>query len=152
MKYADEDRLIFSYSSRYVGANQIRFALCTFTKTNEYPAAGKSILTIASTEELDYGISEAIMRFNQGSDTSYMLFDNRYKANSEIDYANTDSTDRAALSGLNSYASVSDRLTMDIMAGNGPDILITNGNNEQLSNKDYFIDLSDYLQNESFQK
>ena len=149
LKYADEDKLIFSYSSRYAGANQIRFALCTFTKTNDYPAAGKSILTIASTEELDYGISEAIMRFNQGSDTSYMLFDNRYKANSEIDYANTDSTDRAALSGLNSYASVSDRLTMDIMAGNGPDILITNGNNEQLSNKDYFIDLSDYLQNES---
>ena len=149
LKYADEDRLLFSYSSRFVGANQIRFALCTFTKTNEYPAAGKSILTVASTEELDYSISEAIMRFNQESNTSYMLFDNRYKANSEIDYANTDSAERAALSGLNSYATVSDRLIMDILAGTGPDILITNGNNEQLSNKDCFIDLSDYLQNES---
>lgn len=149
LKYADEDRLLFSYSSRYVGANQIPFALCTFTKTDEYPAAGKNILTVASTEDLDYSISEAIMRFNRESDTSYMLFDNRYKANNEIDYANTDDTDRAALSGLNSYASVSDRLTMDILAGEGPDILITNGANEQLSNKECFIDLSDYLQNES---
>ena len=149
LKYADEDRLLFSYSSRFVGANQISFALCTFTRTSDYPAAGKSILTIASTEDLDYSISEAMMRFNQESDTSYMLFDNRYKANREIDYANTDNTDRAALSSLNSYASVSDRLAMDILAGEGPDILITNGSNEQLSNKDYFIDLSGYLQNES---
>lgn len=149
LKYADEDRLLFSYTSRYVGANQIRFALCTFTKTSEYPAAGKNILTVASTEDLDYSISEAIMRYNRESSTSYMLFDNRYKANSEIDYANTDDTDRAMLSSLNSYASVSDRLAMDILAGEGPDILITNGANEQLSNKDYFIDLSGYLQNES---
>ena len=149
LKYADEDRLLFSYSSRFVGANQISFALCTFTRTSDYPAAGKSILTIASTEDLDYSISEAMMRFNQESDTSYMLFDNRYKANREIDYANVDNTDRAALSSLNSYASVSDRLAMDILAGEGPDILITNGSNEQLSNKDYFIDLSGYLQNES---
>lgn len=149
LKYADEDRLLFSYSSRYAGANQIRFALCTFTRTNEYPAAGKNILTIASTEDLDYSISEAMMRFNQESGTSYMLFDNRYKTNSEIDYANTDNADRAALSSLNSYASVSDRLTMDILAGEGPDILITNGGNEQLSNNEYFIDLSGYLQNES---
>ena len=78
-----------------------------------------------------------------------MLFDNRYKTNSEIDYSNTDSTDRAALNSLNSYAAVSDRLTMDILSGEGPDILITNGANEQLSRKDYFIDLSDYLKNES---
>lgn len=149
LKYVDENRLLFSYSSRYVGANQIPFALCTFTKTSEYPAAGKNILTVASTEDLDYSISEAIMRFNQESDTSYMLFDNRYKTNNEIDYANTDNTDRAALSRLNSYAAVSDRLAMDILAGEGPDILITDGANEQLSNKEYFIDLSDYLQNES---
>ena len=149
LKYADEDRLLFSYTSRYVGANQISFALCTFTRTNDYPAAGKNILTIASTEDLDYSISEAIMRFNQESDTSYMLFDNRYKANNEIDYANADNADRAVLSSLNSYASVSDRLAMDILAGEGPDILITNAGNEQLSNKDFFIDLSGYLQNES---
>ena len=149
LKYADDDKLIFSYSSRYVGANQIPFAICTFTKTDEYPAAGKNILTVASTEDLDYSISEAIMRFNRESDTSYMVFDNRYKANSEIDYENTDSADRAALSRLNSYAEVSDRLTMDILAGEGPDILITGGANEQLSNKDYFIDLTDYLENQS---
>ena len=149
LKYADEEKYIFSYSSRYVGANQIPFTLCTFTKTSEYPAAGKNILTVASTEDIDYSIAEAIMRFNQESSTSFMLFDNRYKTNSEIDYSNTDSTDRAALNSLNSYAAVSDRLTMDILSGEGPDILITNGANEQLSRKDYFIDLSDYLKNES---
>lgn len=149
LKYADEDRFLFSYSSRYVGANQIPFAVCTFIRTDEYPAAGRNILTVASTEDLDYSISEAIMRFNQESDSSFMLFDNRYKANSEIDYTNTDNTDQAALNSLNSYAAVSDRLTMDILAGEGPDILITNGANEQLSKKDYFIDLADYLKNES---
>ena len=149
LKYADDNTFLFSYSLGYSGANRIPFAICTFTKSSEYPAAGRNILTVASTEDLDYSISEAIMRFNSESDTSFMLFDNRYKTNSEIDYANTDNTDQAALKNLNSYAAVSDRLTMDILAGEGPDILITNGANEQLSKKDYFIDLSDYLKNES---
>ena len=149
LKYADDNTFLFSYSLGYAGANRIPFAICTFTKSSEYPAAGRNILTVASTEDLDYSISEAIMRFNSESDTSFMLFDNRYKTNSEIDYANTDNTDQAALKNLNSYAAVSDRLTMDILAGEGPDILITNGANEQLSRKDYFIDLSDYLKNES---
>ena len=149
LKYADDNTFLFSYSLGYSGANRIPFAICTFTKSSEYPAAGRNILTVASTEDLDYSISEAIMRFNSESDTSFMLFDNRYKTNSEIDYANTDNTDQAALKNLNSYAAVSDRLTMDILAGEGPDILITNGANEQLSRKDYFIDLTDYLKNES---
>lgn len=149
LKYADDDTFIFSYTSRYSGANRITLPICTFTRTDEYPAAGKNILTVASTEDLDYSISEAIMRFNQESDSSFMLFDNRYKTNSKIDYTNADNTDKATLDSLNSYASVSDRLAMDIIAGEGPDILITNGANEQLSRKDYFIDLSDYLKNES---
>lgn len=149
LKYADDNTFLFSYSLGYAGANRIPFAICTFTKSSEYPAAGRNILTVASTEDLDYSISEAIMRFNSESDTSFMLFDNRYKTNSEIDYTNTDNTDQAALKNLNSYAAVSDRLTMDILAGEGPDIFITNGANEQLSKKDYFIDLSDYLKNES---
>lgn len=149
LKYADDNTFLFSYSLGYSGANRIPFAICTFTKSSEYPAAGRNILTVASTEDLDYSISEAIMRFNSESDTSFMLFDNRYKTNSEIDYTNTDNTDQAALKNLNSYAAVSDRLTMDILAGEGPDILITNGANEPLSRKDYFIDLSDYLKNES---
>ena len=149
LKYADDNTFLFSYSLGYAGANRIPFAICTFTKSSEYPAAGRNILTVASTEDLDYSISEAIMRFNSESDTSFMLFDNRYKTNNEIDYTNTDNSDQAALKNLNSYAAVSDRLTMDILAGEGPDILITNGANEQLSKKDYFIDLSDYLKNES---
>ncbi len=149
LKYADEDKLIFSYSSKFVGDNQIPAMLCTFTRSDEYPAAGKNILTVASTEDIDYSIAEAIMRFNLESSTSFMLFDNRYKTNTKIDYSNTDNTDVAALGSLNSYVAVSDRLTKDIIAGEGPDILITNGANEQFSSSNYFMDLADYVKNES---
>ena len=148
LKYADEDKLLFSYSSRFVGENQVPPMLCTFTRSSGYPAAGKNILTVASTEDIDYSISEAIMRFNQESNSSFMLFDNRYKTNTNIDYSNTDNTDRAALGSLNSYVAVSDRLTKDIIAGEGPDILITNGSNEQFSSSNYFVDLADYVKNE----
>ena len=149
LKYADDEKLLFGYTSTSAKLGQMRYSICTFTKTADYPAAGKNILTVASTEDLDYSISKAIMEFNSTSDSSFMLFDSRYKANAEIDYSNTDSTDRAAKSSLSAYASVSDRLAMDIMAGEGPDILITNGANEQLSRSEYFIDLMDYLRNES---
>ena len=149
LAYADEDRFVFSYSSRFAGYNQMNNAICTFTKSSEYPAAGKDIITVASTEDLDYSISEAMMIFNSTSSTSFLLFDSRYKANTDIDYSNADNTDRAAVSALNSYASVSDRLAMDIINGEGPDILITNGANEQLSKEDYFVDLTDFLANES---
>jgi len=149
LKYADENMLLFNYSSNYAGYNQLQRALCVFNRTDDYPAAGKNIITVASTEDLDYSISEAIMRFNSENNSSFLLFDSRYKANSEIDYSNVDNAERASLNALNSYASVSDRLAMDLIAGNGPDILITNGANEQLSKAEYFVDLSDYLKNES---
>jgi len=149
LKYADEDMFLFSYSSRYAGFNQINDTLCVFTRTDDYPAAGKSILTVASTEDLDYSISEAMMRFNSESSSSYLLFDGRYKANKDIDYSNADNAENAVVNALTSYASVSDRLAMDIISGKGPDILITNGANEQLSKAEYFVDLSDYLFNES---
>lgn len=149
LKYADDDMFLFSYSSRYAGFNQLNDALCVFTKTDEYPAAGKNILTVASTEDLDYSISEAIMKFNSGDNSSFLLFDGRYKANNEIDYSNTDNAENASVNMMTSYASVSDRLAMDIISGKGPDILITNGANEQLSKADYFVDLSDYLYKES---
>lgn len=149
LKYADEEMFLFSYSSRYAGFNQTNDALCKFTRTSDYPAAGKNILTVASTEDLDYSISEAIMRFNSESSSSYMLFDSRYKANRDIDYSNTDNAENAAVNALTSYASVSDRLAMDIISGKGPDIIITDGANEQLSKSEYFVDLTDYLFNES---
>lgn len=149
LKYADEDRMLFGFSSNTISVNMPEYALCTFTKSYGYPAAGKTILTVASTEDLDYSISEAMMLFNNSSSSSFMLFDSRYKANGVIDYNNADSTDMEALSALNSYASVSDLLAMDLMAGEGPDILITNGANEQLSKADYFIDLTDFLATES---
>ena len=149
LKYADDSKLLFGYTSTSVSIGQIMYSICTFTKTEDYPAAGKSILTVASTEDLDYSISKAIMQFNSTSDSSFIVFDSRYKANTQIDYSNVDSTDRAAQNSLSTYASVSDRLAMDIMAGEGPDILITNGANEQLSRSEYFIDLMDYLRNES---
>ena len=149
LKYADDEKLLFGYTSTSAKLGQLRYSICTFTKTADYPAAGKNILTVASTEDLDYSISKAIMQFNSTSDSSFMVFDSRYKANAEIDYSNIDSADRAAKNSLTAYASVSDRLAMDIMAGEGPDILITNGANEQLSRSEYFIDLTDYLRNES---
>ena len=150
LTYADEERLLFSYSSRYVGLNLADNIICTFTRSSEYPASGKSIITVASTEDLDYSVSEAMMLFNSESDSSYILFDGRYKANADIDYSNADSADQAALNNLNSYASVSDRLAMDILSGEGPDILITNGANEQLSKGEYFVDLSDFLSENGF--
>ena len=149
LKYADDEMLLFSYSSRFAGYNQLSDTLCMFTRSEGYSAAGKNIITVASTEDLDYSISEAIMRFNVQSDNSFIVFDSRYKANNDIDYSNTDNAERAAVNALTSYASVSDRLAMDIMSDKGPDILITNGANEQLCRADYFVDLSDYLYKES---
>ena len=143
--YSDDDKMVFSYSSRFAGIGQLSNAFCVFTRSGSYPAAGKQILTVASTDDLDYTVSEAMMRFNDSSDTSFLLFDGRYKANTAIDYSNTGDADAASLDSLNSYATVSDRLALDIISGNGPDIIITSGANEQLSRSDYFLDLSDYL-------
>ncbi len=149
LKYADDSKLIFSSSRSDVTTLDIRYSVCSFTVTSDYPAAGKEILTVASTEDLDYSISKAIMRFNSESSSSFILFDSRYKANGDIDYSNADSAEASALNTHRSYALVSDRLAMDIMSGKGPDIIISNGANEQLSKSDYFLDLTDYLEKES---
>ena len=140
--YADGETMVFSYSSRNAGPGQLQNALCYFTRSDSYPASGKNILTVASTEDLDYSISEAIMLFNSGNSSSFIMYDGRYKANLSIDYSNKDDADKAALDALTAYGSVSDRLAMDIISGTGPDIIITGGANEQLSRSEYFLDLS----------
>ena len=140
--YADGETMVFSYSSRNAGPGQLQNALCYFTRSDSYPASGKNILTVASTEDLDYSISEAIMLFNSGNSSSFIIYDGRYKANLSIDYSNKDDADKAALDALTAYGSVSDRLAMDIISGTGPDIIITGGANEQLSRSEYFLDLS----------
>ena len=147
--YVDDDTMVFYYSSRSAGPGQPINALCYFTKTDSYPASGKDILTVASTEDLDYSISKAIMLFNSQSSSSYIMYDGRYKANLTVDYSNKDDTDKAVLDALTSYGSVSDRLAMDIMSGTGPDIIITTGANEQLSRSEYFLDLADYISSNS---
>ncbi|MBP5179937.1 MAG: extracellular solute-binding protein [Clostridiales bacterium] len=117
-------------------------------KADSNPNVGKTLLTIASINgEYDYALCEAVSLFNETNSEYYITFDSRYDLSnfqSQTYFTNTDDyTDeqnRAA-------SDLSAQLSIDLLSGNGPDIIVNGYNNVQLDNPDYLIDLADYIRN-----
>jgi len=114
-----------------------------FDRADSNPNAGKTILTLASLKSMNYSICDSICRFNDSNedffiqiDTSYNL-DKYMEDNDEEDY-NTRQDNAARELG--------NQLSIDILSGVGPDIIIDGASFSQLNNDDYLIDLSEYVE------
>ncbi|MCR5528227.1 MAG: extracellular solute-binding protein [Saccharofermentans sp.] len=119
--------------------------LIILNRADSNPNAGKTILTAATVGDIDYAMSEAVCLFNETNPDYFIQFDNRYKADKYIDNANVDFSDSEAYSRAYDDATVelSNQLAVDLMAGDGPDIIFDTASLSQLNNADYLLDISD---------
>lgn len=124
--------------------------LIVLTRAESNPNAGKTILTAATVGYIDYAMSEAVCIFNETSPDYFITFDNRYKADNHIDAATTDYTDDESYARAYNEAAIelSNQLTVDLMAGDGPDIIFDTSSLSQLNSDDYLLDLSGRIDTE----
>lgn len=122
----------------------------TYTPAETNPNAGKTILSIATLDNWSAALYTAIYNFNQTSSDYYVIPTNEYSASEYYesqDYEDNEDTDYQARA-LEIKSTVSNQLAIDIMAGEGPDIIVNGSSYAQLNNPDYLIDMNTYLNGE----
>lgn len=171
--YADNDKEIVlpfdaSYANRYslYGASLVetdgnRFILVTNDYTDELvktsihvfdladsnPNVGKTIITVGYMEELDINTAEVISEYNQSSDLYYVKT-MCYQPDMTDVYSEIMSSDEYNKASLEKSRDMSDELVMDLLSGEGPDIILNTFEYPQLNNETYLIDMSSFVDEE----
>ena len=118
-----------------------------FRRAGKNPNAGKTVLELYSEKGIDANIGEAISRFNENNSKYFIEIVTRY--NMEYDYSEDFSGqatfDFGALDNMKAEAGLSNKLAVDIMNGEGPDILIGTAGYSRLNNSGCLADLSPYV-------
>ena len=122
------------------------FMVIEFTKADKNPNAGKSILELYSLYGYtDDKISDAILKFNETNSEYFIEVSDRYSKFDDADYSDINSDDDYQGVQLQADANMSSQLAMDILNGEGPDILMNCCSYGQLNNDNYLVDLSSYI-------
>ena len=129
------------------GSAAIRpFCIMEFTRVQN-PHAGKTIMELYS----PYGyvnekIGDAVNEFNNTNKEYFIEVSSRYTGNEYYEYPTSmNSNDEYEAASLNGDAKLSNKLAMDLINGDGPDILMDVSNFGQLNNKNYLVDLNQYI-------
>lgn len=126
------------------GDDQVMIRL---TRADSNPNAGKTILTAAATGSINYAMSEAVCSFNETGSDYFITFDPKYTIDQYMtsdpmaDMTENDS----AIQTDNAYSQLSDQLAVDLMAGEGPDIIFDSFSLSQLNDDAYLTDMSEWI-------
>ncbi len=145
-----DDEVIFAgsiYENESAGAESYeKYGVYRFTRASSNPNAGKVILKAASIYYFSAAIGEAIYQFNQTNDKYFITYTDKYSsANVDIEDASDMSNDEYSLAYMKGAAELNNQLAMDLMNGEGPDIILDAASFTQLNNSDYLVDLSEYV-------
>lgn len=125
----------------------VNFQIVEFSRAAKNPNAGKTILELYS-KDVDYVIGAAIQKFNEQSSKYYIVLADTYGANDFVDsslYNDIDNEDDWNQLEIRSSAGESNQLAMDIINGEGPDILLNTDSYSRLNKSNYLVDLSPYV-------
>ena len=132
----------------YQNSSVSDFIIVEFNKASKNPHAGKKILEMYSAYgSVNEEIGDAIIQFNENSKDYFIEVTDRYSNDSDYDYSNINSEDDWENLSNKINAEMSNALAMDIMNGEGPDILLNTSDLGQLNNTNYLVDLSPYIGN-----
>ena len=129
-----------------------QFYIIHLDKAESNPNVGKSEIKIASLNgSFDFVMCEAVSKFNESSSQYFITYDSRYDLSNfgyqEYNFNSNTTYEEYEVASNNASAELTTQLTMDIMTGNGPDIIMNGNDVSALNNPEYLLDLSDYIQN-----
>ena len=150
-----DDRFVllgqYDSGSVYSGKTADKVELIELTRADKNPHAGKTVLELYS--QIGYGncidryIGDAIISFNQTNKKFFIEVASRYDLDEFYDSSDEDfnNQDTSEMAKVRAWAGMSNKLAIDIMNGDGPDILINTTAYGQLNKSDYLVDLSAYV-------
>ena len=130
------------------GEANTRVSFYVLDKQDTNPNAGKEIITAATLTEFDYTFCEAVCSFNNTDQDCYIVLDSSYSMmQMYLEGKIRTYTDGFAIDGLEEQTQLSNQLSIDLMSGDGPDIILDGASFYQLNSDDLLIDLSPAIDN-----
>ena len=121
------------------------FEMIVFSKAGKNPHAGKRILELyALGGEMDETMCEAIARYNETNDKYFIEVTDRYSSGANS-LSDVNSDDELYQSDNEYFSAISNKLSMDIINGEGPDMFLDISHIDQLNNSSYLADLTPYV-------
>ena len=167
--YCGVSRSLFSYDTRIISvegdditlsssvyassvydmtSNSLNYVI-KLHKADKNPNAGKTILELyAYGSYAESFIYDMISDYNNADNDYFIEFSSRYNLDEQtesIDWSNINSEDDYQNIQISLEAELSDQLSIDIMNGDGPDIILNASSLGQLNNPEYLVDLSDKI-------
>ncbi|MBP5179934.1 MAG: extracellular solute-binding protein [Clostridiales bacterium] len=113
----------------------------TFNRAESNPNEGKTIIEVASVQDFSYALCNAVCEFNTNSEDYFIKLISKYN----LDKYNDEETEEGMAANDNASVTLSNQLAIDLMAGEGPDIIINASSLNMLNNSDYLLDMSGYV-------
>lgn len=119
------------------------FSIYKFDPCDGNPYEGRELLRASAIgRTIDYNEADIIYRFNDSQDEVFVAIDNSYSFDEEtLSAAFTDPESYA-----NTAAGITAQLAIDLMSGDGPDIIIGGFEFLELNNSECLVDLMPYLE------
>ena len=131
LRVADVSEDTFLLCGQYHSSNMFSsifvnsFVVIEFTRADKNPHAGKKVIELyVPDNELNETIADAIIKYNESNNGYYIEIADRYNKSDYFDSRNINSIDDYDAAQLSASASLSNDLAMDLMNGEGPDILL----------------------------
>lgn len=144
-----DDQIIMSGAferSNGSGSFSFDFEVYILERQETNPNAGKKILSAATLTEFDHTFCEAVRDFNDTNADYFIEFDSSYSLRQMYLTGQIDTyTDGYDAEGLQAQTTLSNQLAIDLMSGDGPDIVADGASLYQLNRDDYLVDLASEL-------
>ena len=116
-----------------------------FTKADTNPNVGKTILELAVIDDYSPALCSAVCLFNESNENYFIRYNDSYMIENEVDNTNSDNEDDGSLAIDQASANLGNRLTVDLMSGEGPDLIVNGATFGMLNDDDYLLDLSSFI-------
>ena len=120
--------------------------IAVLEKQETNPHAGKTIITAGAVGNADvsYAICEAVRIFNNTNENYFIKMVYDYDLKSRLDLKNAQTDDEIDDIFYKTSADLNDLLAIDMLAGDGPDIILNAGTIRQIQTDKHLVDLSSY--------
>lgn len=113
-----------------------------YEKADTNPNAGKKILNVYTLDDsISYSQAEALVKFNE-TNPDYFA---KMSYSNPVDLFGEESESEDEGSGYEAKDKISNQLMMDLMNGDGPDVILGGFDVSQLNNPEYLLDLNSFI-------
>ena len=148
--YASEDKVVLAGTSQresfhYMNLHDIHeldTLIVTLNRAQTNPNAGKALIKAGSIGPLSYGMAEAIRLFNDSDAEAFIVLDPRYDYNTVSQNVVVEAGADKETIDLRIKAAIINTLSLDLLAGDGPDLILGGLNYTQFNRDDLLLDLA----------